>query len=122
MGYILEPASGSDLTVNKWNWHPTVELLVRAGIFTSERAESLHYNCGGDVTKEEAVNIHEFLTSYLLSMGPGQRLLIDGNTSNEPDTFELHRGPDWDKNYSATFEWLQLFRDFCKVCGGFRVL
>ncbi len=55
-------------------------------------------------------------------MAPDQRLLIDGKSPSEPDTFEVFRGPDWDKNYSATFEWLQKFKDFCKVCKGFSVL
>jgi hypothetical protein len=122
MAYALKPVTGEDLWVNKWNWHPTIELLVRAGIFTGERSEPLHYNCGGDVTEVEVIKIHEFLSEYLLSTAPGQRLLIDGKTTSEPDTFEMFRGPEWDKNYSATFEWLQSFRDFCKVCGGFSVL
>jgi hypothetical protein len=122
MAYTLKPMVGGDLLVNKWNWHPTIELLIRASIFTAERAEPLRYNCGGDVTEAEAIRVYEFLVSYLSSMVPGQRLLLDGKTTSEPDTFEVFHGPDWDKNYSATFEWLQKFRDFCKVCGGFSVL
>jgi hypothetical protein len=122
MAYALKPVTGDDLWVNKWNWHPTIELLVRAGVFSAQRAEPLHYNCGGDVTAAEAIKIYEFLASNLSSLAPGERLLIDGNITSEPDTFEMFRGPDWDKNYSATFEWLQKFRDFCKVCGGFSVL
>ncbi len=102
MAYALNPATGEDLWVNKWNWHPTIELLVRVGIFTAERAEPLHYNCGGDVTDAEATRIFEFLTAYLQSMPQGQRLLINGSSTSEPDTGEMFRGPDWDKNYSAT--------------------
>src|SRR5262245_8851818 len=68
MAYALVPIAGKDLWVNKWNWHPTIELLVRAGVFSSERAEPLHFNGGGDVTAAEAVEIAQFLTLYLLSM------------------------------------------------------
>lgn len=82
MAYALVPVAGEDLWVNKWNWHPTIELLVRAGVFSSERAESLHFNCGGDVTAAEVVQISKFLSLYLLSMSPGERLLNDG-TKNE---------------------------------------
>jgi hypothetical protein len=122
MAYILKPSTGDDLWVNAWNWYPTIELLVRAGVFAAQRAERLHYNCGGDVTEAEASKIAVFLTSYLSSRAPGERLLIDGTLTSEPDTFEMFRGPDWDKNYSATFEWLQKFKSFCEVCGGFTVL
>lgn len=122
MAYALKPVVGEDLWANKWNWHPTIELLVKSGIFTAERADPLHYNCGGDVTESEAVKISEFLTRYLHSMPSEHRLLIDGKTTGEPDSFELHRGPEWDKNYSATFEWLKTFRDFCLTSGGFSVL
>src|SRR5262245_32727838 len=122
MAYALVPVAGEDLWVNKWNWHPTIELLVRAGVFSCERAEPLHFNAGGDVTAAEAVQIAKFPSLYLLSMSPGERLLNDGTKTSEPDTGGMYRGPDWDKNYSATFEWLEQFRDFCKTCGGLRVL
>lgn len=123
MAYSLTPAAGESLWVNRWKWRPTIELLVRAGILSPERAERLHYNGGsGDVSAAEAGRIGQFLESFLASMTSGQRLLIDGAISGDPDTGELFGGPDWDKNYSATFEWLQKFRDFCKASGGFRVL
>jgi hypothetical protein len=122
VAFILDSPSGGQLHVNKWNWHPTVELMARAGLITRERAEHLHYNCGGEITADEALQIAGFLNSYVRSMSPGDRLLIDGKVTGEPDTFELHRGEDWDKNYSATLEWLQKFQDFCATCGGFSVL
>jgi hypothetical protein len=122
MGYILKPANGDDLYVNKWNWHPTVELIEKAGLISYDRADRLHYNCGGDITGEEAVKIAEFLATYLASMTAGERLLTDGAVTSEPDTFEMFRGADWNKNYSATFEWLVSFRDFCTRCQGFSVL
>lgn len=122
MAFALEPVVGDSLWVNAWNWHPTIELLVRAGVFTSERADPLHYNCGGDVTEVEAVKVGEFLTWYLASIAAGNRLLIDGTVTSETDTGELFRGSDWQKNYSVTKEWLEKFRDFCMSCQGFSVL
>ena len=69
MAYSLAPAAGESLWVNRWNWHPTIELLVRAGILSPERAASLHYNGGsGDVSQAEAGRIGEFLESYLASI------------------------------------------------------
>ena len=38
MGVILVAVNGGDVQVNWWNWRPTLELLVRAGVVTSEEA------------------------------------------------------------------------------------
>jgi hypothetical protein len=41
MSFILVPKEGEDLQVNGWNWHPTLQLLLAAGVITEEDYEML---------------------------------------------------------------------------------
>jgi hypothetical protein len=122
MGLILKPAHGDDFYASIWNWHPTVELLQRAGLIPEERAKWFHYNCGGSVSADESVQIAIFLEKFLAQLTRHHRLLIDGQTTQEPDTFELFRGEEWHRNYSASCDWLERFRAFCSRSGGFDIL
>ena len=118
MGFILEPIHGDAVHINSWNWRPTLEILHKHKVVTSEELESLE---GGwlRVNEDGAARIAAFLDWYLANLGPHDRVLLDGTVTNEPDTYEFYR-VDQARNYSATAPWLTQFRDFCRSSGGFR--
>jgi hypothetical protein len=119
--YELEPARGDSISINGWNWRPTLELLHRTGILSEETLGLMSFNGGGgEVTPDEAERIAEFLDGYLARLGAGDRVTLDGSVTMEPDSGEFHRD-DLARNYSATFAWLVQFRDFCRSSGGFQV-
>lgn len=112
------------LSVNFWNWHPTVELVRTIGVMDTERIELMHQQCAGAViTEDEARQIARGLQQGVLArLQAGERVRLDLSTTSEPDDGTLHRGADADKNYGATREWLTQFAQFCMECRGFRVL
>jgi hypothetical protein len=129
MSFILADLADDqhDIQINGWNWRPTVALLVEAGILpTGERAEDcLAQGCGGYFTKEEATRTAEFLKGVVASMKPGERVMFDGSIRDKPKNYDLPI-TEWDEqeawdHYSASYEWLQMFIDFCSRSGGFKV-
>lgn len=123
MTFILVPlyAEGNDdLQINGWNWRPTLELLYRARMLDDEAVQRASaQGAGGRVTAEQAVRIAEFLDRYLADLTPGQRVRYDGTVTGEPKTNQLDQ--ESRDLYSATYEWLSRFRDFCRTSGGFTV-
>ena len=117
MASSLVPASGEGIWINAWNWRPTEELVRRTGILPDETLELLEYGIG-EVTAEQAGRIADFLDDYLSRLGPQHRVALDGTVIDEPDTYEFHRD-DLSRNYTASYEWLTKFRDFCRTCHGF---
>jgi hypothetical protein len=112
---------GDGVSVNAWNWRPTLELLRRSGILPEEELELMSFNGGGaQVTAEKALRVAEFLDGYLAQLRPEERVTLDGAVTAEPDTGEFYRD-DLARNYSATFAWLGRFRDFCRSSRGFEV-
>jgi hypothetical protein len=123
MTFILVPLHADpndDLQVNAWNWRPTLELVSRAGLLDDEAVERASaQGAGGRVTAEQALRIAEFLDRYLGDLTPGQRVRSDGTVTSEPKNYQLDQEPR--ELYSATYEWLSQFRDFCRTSGGFTV-
>jgi hypothetical protein len=111
-------------SVHFWNWHHTVELVRAIGVVDSERIELMHQQCTGVIiTEGEARQIARGLREgVLVRLQAGERVRLDRSTTAEPDDGVMHRGLDADKNYSATYEWLTQFAQFCSECRGFRVL
>jgi len=83
----------------------------------------MNYNCGMEVTKEEARSVALFLERKILpSLQPGERIMLDGTTTNVPDDGTFYREPsELFKNYGASDEWLRLFANFCQECNGFDI-
>jgi hypothetical protein len=60
-------------------------------------------------------------------MAPGQRLRADLTVTNEPKRIKVFtpgmkvKDVDAVEIYSATYEWLAMFRDFCRTSAGFKV-
>jgi hypothetical protein len=119
--FELEPVIGDGVSVNGWNWRPTLELLHGSGILSEETLELMSFNGGGGAaTPEQAERIAVFLDDHLAGLRPDERVTLDGAVTAEPDTGEFHRD-DLARNYSATYAWLARFRDFCRSSGGFEV-
>ena len=82
---------------------------------------------GGKVNSETANTIADFLDAQLEQMAPGQRLRADLTVTNEPKRAAVFtpgmKVEDLDaiEIYSATYEWLAMFRDFCRSSEGFKV-
>src|SRR5262245_24125585 len=128
MSFILVPKCGDDVQVNAWNWRPTLELLLREGLIGEELHDRMGaQGAGGEVDGELADRIAEAISRALKSMKPSERILYDLTLTDQPKN-KWVIGPetqpdDLDINdiYSATYEWLAEFGEFCKRSGGFKV-
>lgn len=128
MSFILIPNNGEDTKVNAWNWRSTILLLHAASLIDEEQHELMGYHgCGAKVHSETANQMADFLNQHLAKMTPEQRLRGDLTITSEPKkrvVFTPTSKPE-DFNavelYSATYEWLVMFRDFCRTSQGFRV-
>jgi hypothetical protein len=128
MSFILSPNSGDDVQVNAWNWRPTLEFLRAQDIITSEHAALLGCNgCGAMVDTALAERIAAAVENKLATLAPGDRVRVDLSVTSAPKVPQVF-GPDTQPSdidvtelYSATYDWLVTFRDFCKRCDGFLV-
>jgi hypothetical protein len=128
MSFILIPAHGEDVKVNAWNWRPTLLLLRDANLIDDSDYELMGSNgCGSRVDAETSVRVADFLERKLQSMQPGQRIRGDLSLTNKPKKLIFFtpgmkvEDVDAKEAYSATYEWLVMFRDFCRASAGFRV-
>jgi len=125
LSFILKPKYGDDLKVNAWNWRPTVEFLRVEGIIDDNMAERM--TCHGlyaDVGVDLARCIGAAVARRLQSMRPGDRIRGDLSVTDAPKKLaEFHKPETIDEVdlYSANYEWLVEFKDFCESCGGFKV-
>ena len=128
MSFILIPNSGEDIKINAWNWRPTLALLSHANLIDEQQRELMGSNgCGGKVSSETASTIAHFLDEKLKQMTPGQRIRADLTITGKPKKLAVFtpdtkvEDVDAVEVYSATYDWLVMFRDFCRTSGGFEV-
>jgi hypothetical protein len=129
MSFILVPHHGEEVQINAWNWRPTLEILRVENLVDDEALELLGCNgCGATVDDELAQRIAAALTRRLAGMRPGERVRGDLSITAEPKprmVFKPGMAPDEIdpvELYSAQYEWLVQFRDFCERSGGFEVV
>ena len=129
MSFILVPHSGENLQVNGWTWRPIIELLRAENLISDENYERMGaQGCGGQVDDEVARRIADVIDHNLAAMNPGERMLADLTSTARPNstyTFgSSTKLDDIDVNdiYSASYEWLVIFKDFCRSSGGFKVV
>jgi hypothetical protein len=128
MSFILIPNQGDDVQVNAWNWRPTLEFLRAQNVITTDHAELLGCNgCGARVDADLADRIAVAVENKLSTIAPGDRMRVELTVTSNPKVPQVWR-PDTKPDdidvtnlYSATYEWLVTFKDFCKRCGGFMV-
>jgi len=128
MSFILVPKRGEDVQVNAWNWRPTLELLHSESVISEEHYELMGVQgAGGEVDADLADRIAEAIKRRLMLMKPGERMLGDLTVTAKPKTKWVFtpetRSEEIDATdiYSATYEWLEQFADFCRRSGGFEV-
>lgn len=128
MSFILAPNDGEDVQINAWNWRPTIALLRYANLIDDRQHELMGCNgCGARVDSATAIAIADFLNQQLEKMNPAQRLRGDLTITSEPKKRAAltsnSKVEDFDalEVYSATYEWLVMFRDFCRTSQGFEV-
>jgi hypothetical protein len=129
MSFILVPKRGDDVQINAWNWRPTLELLLKEGLISEELHDRMGAPCtGGEVDAELADRIAEVIGRTLKVMRPGDRIRADLTVTDQPKNKWVirpeTRPEEMDVNdiYSATYEWLAEFAEFCRSSGGFKVL
>jgi hypothetical protein len=123
MSFIISDSidENKELHINSWNWRPTIELIRTSNILDEEKLEWIGYNAGTEISKGEARKIGEFLTLQILpKLKPGDRIEYNLKINSQPDTGEFHKDNP-EKNYSAKYEWLKKFTEFCMNCEGFNV-
>lgn len=128
MSFILIPNRGDDVQVNAWNWRPTLEFLRAQNIITTDHGELLGCNgCGDRVDADLANRIAAAVENKLSTVAPGDRMRVNLTVTSNPKVPQV-----WDPDaqpddmdvanlYSATYDWLVTFKDFCKRCSGFMV-
>lgn len=124
MGFWLKDlgAENREIKVNRWNWFPTVELIRMFDLIDEERLEMMHFNAMGVcVTEAEAHEIGRRLKEEILpKLRSNERITYDLSVTDKPDDYTFHR-EDPVKNFSATYEWLNEFTEFCLTAKGFEV-
>jgi hypothetical protein len=107
-----------------WNWKPALEIIKSFDIISEGTLRQMTYNATGvKLTKEEAHLIGEKIRDEILPrLEPNKRIFADLSITDKPDDGTFHKDQDeqW-KNYSASYEWLKDFSDFCLNSKGFQV-
>ena len=107
-----------------WNWKTVLEIVRSFDIVSEGKLRQLNYNATGiAVSADEAQEIGERIRDEVLPrFGPGMRIFSDLSVTDKPDDGTIYKDEDekW-KNYSAEYEWLAEFTDFCFKSKGFQV-
>jgi hypothetical protein len=113
-----------EFTSNVWNWKTALEIIKNFDIISENEVRQMNYNATGvKVEREEAHTIGERIKSEILpQLEPNKRILGDLSITDKPDDGTFYRDEDeqW-KNYSADYNWMKEFSDFCLKSKGFQV-
>src|SRR5262245_6035257 len=113
-----------EFTANVWTWKPTLEIIKSFDVLSNGTIRQMEYNATGvKLTPEQAHLIGERIRDEVLpKLKPNKRMYMDLTVTDAPDDGTLYRDEDeqW-KNYSASYEWLRDFSEFCLKSKGFQV-
>lgn len=113
-----------EFQANVWNWKTTLEIIKSFDVISDGKLRQMAYNATGvKLEKEEAQIIGEKIRDEILpQLEPNKRIFMDLSITAEPDDGTLYRDNDeqW-KNYSADYDWLSEFSEFCLKSKGFQV-
>jgi len=117
-------AENYEFTANVWNWKATLEVIKSLDIISEATVRQMGYNATG--VKLDAADAHaigeKIRDEILPKLAPDKRIFADLTITDAPDDMTLHRDDDeqW-KNYSATYDSLKDFSEFCLKSKGFQV-
>ena len=126
MSFTLMDSSSENFEfhANVWNWKTALEIIKKFDILSEGKIKQMSYNATGvKLEKDEAQIIGEKIRDEILpKLAPDKRIFLDLSITDAPDDGTLYRDEDeqW-KNYSANYEWLKDFSDFCLKSKGFQV-
>lgn len=106
-----------------WHWRAIVEAVRRLKVLPESRVDLLHQSFVGELTESESRAVAFAIREQLLpTLVDGERLLLDGRRTAEPDDGTMHYDPaEQHKNYSTDRRVLEEFAKCCAECGGFRI-
>ena len=113
-----------EMSANVWTWKPTLEIIKSLDILSNGKVRQMEYNATG--VKIELNDAHEIgekiRDKFLPKLEPNKRIFMDLTITDARDDGTLYRDQDeqW-KNYSASYEWLKDFSEFCLKSKGFQV-
>jgi hypothetical protein len=126
MSFTLMDSSSEnfEFQANVWHWKTALEIIKSFDILSEGKIKQMSYNATGvKLEKDEAHIIGEKIRDEILpKLAPDKRIFADLSITDAPDDGTLYRDGDeqW-KNYSANYEWLKDFSDFCLKSKGFQV-
>ncbi len=107
-----------------WNWKTVLEIVKSFDIISDGKLRQMNYNATGvSLDKEEAHAIGEKIRDKILpNLAPNKRIFSDLSITDAPDDGTLYHDDDekW-KNFSASYDWLKEFSEFCLKSKGFQV-
>jgi hypothetical protein len=108
---------------NFWHYRAIVEAIRRLGVLSAAKVDTLHEPwCGNGLSTDEARVVASMTRSALLpTLADGQRLMLDGTRTTDPDDGTLYRDEEQHRNYSTTADVLERFVKCCETCNGFTV-
>ena len=113
-----------EFKANVWHWRSALEIIKSFDILSDGKVRQMEYNATGvKLEKDEAHLIGERIQAEILpKLEPDKRIFADLSITDAPDDGTLFKDEDeqW-KNYSANYEWLKDFSDFCLKSKGFQV-
>lgn len=122
---LMDSGSESfELRANVWSWKPTIEIIKSFDVLSDGKLRQMEYNgTGVKLDKEEAHLIGEKIRDKILpQLEPNKRMFMDLTVTDKPDDGTLHKDADdqW-KNYSASYDFLKEFSEFCLNSKGFQI-
>ena len=117
-------AESFEFRANVWNWRTALEIIKDFDILSDGKLRQMEYNATGvKLERDEAHLIGEKIRSEILpKLKPNKRIYADLSITDAPDDGTLYKDEDeqW-KNYSADYDWLKEFSEFCLKSKGFQV-
>ena len=117
-------AESFEFRANVWQWKPTLEIIKSFDIIDEGKIRQMNYNAtGAKFSNEEAHQIGAKIRDEILpKLEPNKRIFADLSVTDAPDDGTLYKDDDeqW-KNYSASYDWLKDFAEFCLKSKGFQV-
>ncbi len=117
-------AENFEFRANVWNWKTVLEVIKSFDVVSEGKLRQISYNAtGATIEQEEAQLIGEKIRDEILpKLATNKRIFSDLSITDAPDDGTLYHDEDekW-KNYSATYDWLKEFSEFCLKSKGFQV-